>query len=149
MKNYSKLSEYQKADLLIWQQINQDRTARIKVAQSLCEQNDPRGQFDMAACYRHGWGVRYNIEYSIFLYDQAARQGHAGACYELARLYLQGNTLIGVSKDLNKAEEYADLIPLDTKEFDRPGYSQAEYIEQLNSLKKVIPTIRSIINRPS
>ena len=116
--------------------------SRIRNAQNLIKQDKAHGYYIMAMYFRYGWaGVHVDYNHALSMYEKAADKGHAGACYELARLYIQGNALMGVEKNSEKAAQYAN------KELDRnnigniDGYSQADYTEQLEGLKRVISSI--------
>ncbi len=131
----------------ILERMAQDVSFRVRNNQELIRTkgNEPIAavaKYDMAQCYRHGWGVSINYKESIKLYDESAKMGHAGACYELARLYLQGHTLMDIKIDLSLSEYYSKL-GLDKcqkigSDMDFLNYKNSDYVPQLNGLLKTI-----------
>jgi TPR repeat protein len=125
---------------------------RIRTAQRLCEAGNARGQYEMATRYRYGWGVPQNQQQALNLYKMAAERGldaHAGACYELVRLYLHGDILMGIKKNIAAAAYYAKLgANADPNVYNyseyhgsaTADYDQRRYIEESVYLLRVIET---------
>ena len=92
--------------------------------------------------YRYGWGgVEQDPAKGLRYFHHAAEQGHAGACYELARLYLQGNMLINITPNLERAKDYVNKgleRGRDKTEFDNASYCQKDFILQLEGLTSVV-----------
>jgi len=126
----------------MWKRIQQDNEIRNTAAKKSCEMGNPHGQYQMATRYRHGWGVEINCDKSIELYKKAAENGHAGACYELARLYLQGNVVMGFGQDVSKAKLYANLgTDAAEEKYSCEGYDQKHYINESQKLFVLINNI--------
>ena len=128
----------------MWKNMSADMSTRNNWAQELAKINDPRGLYEMAQNFRFGWGENIDYSRSLQLYDQAAQKGHAGAIYELIRFYLQGNTMMNIRKDLQKAKEYANLEIKETKAFDTSNYQQKSFCDQVKDLSKVINAVEKI-----
>ena len=142
---------FKSASQLMWERAAEDTKTRLKNADQLARNENAIGLYDLAQCYRYGWGLNVNYQNSLELYKRAAEKGHAGACYELARLYLQGNILMGINKDFEVANNYIQLGIGKNKQkildFDTPNYKQAEYISQLENLSKVLTSLRQMENQ--
>lgn len=135
---------------LIWQRIKQNNQTSANVACQLAKENNPVGLYETGIRYLHGWSVELNMELAIENLEKAAQQGHVGACYELAEIYLSDHVLSGVRKDLNKSQQYIDLglgKSILELSYDTNNYNQAEAIGKLNALKKVIYAMRSMETR--
>lgn len=110
----------------------------------------------MGLRYRYGWWrVTMDPQKGINLLKKAAKheQTHAGACYELASLYLHGNVLEGVSQSFTKALKYAKRgAEANINLFkDIQKYSQKDMVKQNQSLIETIEAIRTqpkYINMP-
>lgn len=132
-----------KLSQMMWERLRQDNETRLRNAQTLMGQpgvNQGHGYYEMAQRYRHGWGVPTNPGQAINYYENAAKLGHAGACVELTRLYLQGNQLMKINSNLDQAREFAQTgANADPNKYNNiPGYNQAEFIEQANGLLKIV-----------
>ena len=134
----------------LWSRIAQNSIMRNRWAEGLAEKNDPRGLHELAQVLRYGWGG-YHVDYSrsFDLYMEAAKLGHAGAAYELTRLYLQGDCMMGIKKNIKAARECANLVlghpdANDVVKFNTNIYSQEEFLDSLKSLYSVIGTIEKI-----
>ena len=127
-------------NVLIWERMRQDNEARLKAAQHLVDEGNGHGFYEMAQRYKDGLRVLRNSEEAIRYYKKAAEKNHAGACLELAKLYLQGNMLMGINRDLSEAKKYAKKgSNCDIKAFtDIPNYSQEEAISESKALLQVI-----------
>lgn len=79
---FASLKQHQKAFLLFMQA--SDRGHRM-------------AQFNLGLCYENGKGVEKDLAKAVECYENAAAQGQAGAMYNLAILYMQGDG--GLSKD--------------------------------------------------
>ena len=83
---------------------NPDLEDRIREVQNLIKQDKAHGYYIMALYYRNGWsGVPFDYPRALTLFETAAKKGHAGACYWLARTYIQGDKQMGIEKNLIKA----------------------------------------------
>ena len=73
------------------------------------------------------------------MYINAANQGHAGACYELARLYFQGHMLLEFQENLMLAAHFSDKgIKTNVYNFCNEWYNQADYVEKSKILRQII-----------
>ena len=64
------------------------------------EKGDAEAQFNLAQCYRFGWGVEPDKAKAVYWYRKAAEQGLKEAQYNLGVCYKKGE---GVPKDLEQA----------------------------------------------
>jgi len=134
---------------MIWRKISQNTQDNLKMAYNLLEKNpkDAKALYILAIYHKDGRGVKQNPHQARRYYQQAAEQGHAGACYELARAYLEGNSLLGVDHpNFDLAKKYADKgieLGQGKTEFDNNNYNykQAVYVEQLTSLRRVMDNL--------
>jgi hypothetical protein len=109
----------------------------LKIIQEEKDENKiAEAKYDMAQSHRYGWAVPVNSEKSLSFYKAASNLGHAKAAYELARLYIQGNVLMGVEKDLQKAKEIIGNTLQKLKD------KQSEDVKQLEALNKVVDVVR-------
>ena len=107
------------------------------------EKNSPeyvKTSYVYGICYRYGMiGKEKDLERSIYYFKQAGEQGHAGACYNLARLYLYGDD---VDEDLDQAKYYAGK-PIETESYDTEYYRQERYVEMVEAIRRVIDDVKS------
>lgn len=85
---FASLKQHQKAFLLFMQ---------------AGDRGHPMAQFNLGLCYENGKGVEKDLVKAVECYENAAAQGQAGAMYNLAILYMQGEG--GLSKDLQHSIE--------------------------------------------
>ena len=85
---FASLKQHQKAFLLFMQ---------------ASERGHPLAQFNLGLCYENGKGVEKDLARAVECYKNAAAQGQAGAMYNLALLYMEGDG--GLSKDPEKSIE--------------------------------------------
>lgn len=130
----------QELQTMMWERRSDDFQNRLRIATSLAEKSDARGYYILATHFRHGWGVKSNQRRALSYYRLAAEQRHAGACYELARIYAPGNQHMNVAKDYTAARYYTEkgITGQNITSFDHDAYNQNNYIEQLKGLKKVL-----------
>lgn len=66
---------------------------------------DAEAQFALGVEYKHGKGVPQNHREAVKWYRRAAEREHAGAQYQLGRMYHQGRASLKqeISKDYNQA----------------------------------------------
>jgi TPR repeat protein len=130
----------QELQTMMWKRQSDDVQNRLRIASSLAEKNDARGYYILAMHFRHGWGVKPDQRRALSYYRLAAEQRHAGACYELARIYAQGNQQMNVAKDYTTAHYYADkgIAGENITSFNHDNYNQNNFVEQLKGLKKVL-----------
>lgn len=130
---------------MLFERMQQDSQIRARHAQTLAEEENPIGLYEMGIRYLHGWVVQVDLQQAFAHLDKAAQCGHAGACYELARQYIDGNTTLGIVKNLDTAQKYIDYAKnVYTTQFDTPNYKQETVREELVNLEKVIRAIRSM-----
>jgi hypothetical protein len=116
--------------------ITTDSEQRVKQARLLLKKNpkDPRANYVLAQHYEAGWGgLNINCSRAEKFYRIAAEQNHAGACYELAYLYAQGNALRKIRKDLALSE---------LKELDTLYYQQEEGSRKCGLLLETIHALK-------
>ena len=102
-----------------------------------------KAAYILATHYRYGLcGTKADPELSRYYYMQAAERGHAGACYELARLHLQGHSFMGIEQDVGSAQKYANKGLKETEEFNTMYYKQSNYRGQLEALCRVIEAVK-------
>ncbi|KAH9514019.1 hypothetical protein Btru_032002 [Bulinus truncatus] len=80
-----------------------DPVKAVQYFKAAAEQNDAEGQYFLAACYEHGWGVEMNECRAAQLYSLAAGAGHVTALYNLAEF--NENGLGGLPVDRSSAIE--------------------------------------------
>ncbi len=134
---------------ILWEKMNTDTTIQLKQAFQEAKSDkieSASGKYVLAIHYLHGWGVNQDYKTSIQLYKEAADKGHAGACYELAKFYLQGHSRANIEKDIDIAEQYTKKgIESNIKnELDTDNYKQQTYVEQLEGLSGVIQALKTI-----
>ena len=100
----------------------------------LANKNDPVGLYELGIRHKHGWGVEFDRKKAYELLKRSAEQGHTKACYEMARLYIDGD-YIGteyIKRNLDEAKKYVEM---GTKDF---LYNEKKDIDELLLLNKVI-----------
>ena len=75
------------------------------------------------------------------LYRSAAIEGHAGACYELARKYSVGNITKSIKMDLREAQHYATKgSNCNPSRYNVPGHEQNKSIDLCRGILAKINT---------
>ncbi len=133
------------------QSLAQEAKNDIQWAMENLPKNDSRAQYLLAMFSQHGWyTIRQDIKYMLTLYEKAAAQGHAGACLELTKLYIDGYPNI-IPKNYDLAEKYARLgssaenstrFDLETKTF-----KQSTAIDECTTYIQAIEILRLTDNR--
>jgi len=67
------------------------------------EKGDAEAQFNLALCYKNGWGVSKNMAEAVKWYQKAAEKEYAPAQFNLALCYKNG---WGVSKNMAEAVKW-------------------------------------------
>lgn len=128
---------------MMWERMQSDTIIRTEYAQRKAANCEAIGLYEMGIRYLNGWGTNVDIKGALDSLDGAARQGHAGACYELAKQYVQGNHLINIQRDLDRAKQYISYgKDKRTTEYDTPNYKQESAIIDLINLEKTIHAIQ-------
>ena len=117
-----------KVNQMILTRMQQDIVSRTRLATLSAEQGNLDGLYEMGLRYLYGWGVGSNANEAGILLTNAADKGHPGACYELAKRYIEGDYLLNIPKDLDIAEKY---ITLGCDSSYNPNYK--DFIENLSS----------------
>lgn len=89
-----------------------------------------------AICHKFGLQKPKDESLMFKYFKEAASHGHAGACYELARLLVHGSR-----RDFEQAEKYTN-IRVDTNDFNTDYYNQSAYLFELETYNKVIQSIK-------
>lgn len=63
--------------------------------------------YSIGYLYEYGKGVEKNLEDAVKHYEIAAKLGHIAACFELAKIHING---IGIEKDIEKAKELLEKV---------------------------------------
>lgn len=66
-----------------------------------------KGQYELALCYKNGFGVEQNLEKAFTWFEKSMEQGNENAEFEVGYAYLNG---IGVIKNFAKAVKYLDNL---------------------------------------
>ena len=102
---------------------------------------------DAAAAYQlgmrchHGWHVSVDHQQAREHLLRAAAAGHALACYEMSRMHLEGDHLLGIPQDWDIAQRYADLGDTENE------WNTPEHRQQLRIMTKVITAHRRAARR--
>lgn len=130
---------------MIWERMQTDSRIRTEYAQARADNDDVVGLYEIGMRYLHGWGVSVDVHRAQYSLDKAAKQGHAGACYELAKQYIHGNSMRSIPKDLEKAKEYISYGKnKERREYDTINYKQEDSVRELISLEKVIQAMENM-----
>ncbi len=98
------------------------------------------GAYQIAPFYRYGRVVNNAFDMARRLYEFAANKKHAGACYELACLYWKWDAGFAISKNPEKVKQYIELglQGKNLMDYETDTFKQAEYIDRLSSLARVV-----------
>ena len=78
-------------------------TKAVECFQKAAEQGDAMAQYNLAQCYRKGYGVPQNYTEAVKWYRKAAEQGYAEAQFNLGGCYGKGE---GVTKNYTEAVKW-------------------------------------------
>lgn len=80
-----------------------DYAAALEEFQTLAQEGNASGEFNLGVMYDRGWGVTQDYGQAVFWYRRAAGQGHIVAENNLGAEYARGN---GVSQDYAEAAKW-------------------------------------------
>ena len=132
----------ERVNQMIWQRLQEERDARIAIAQELVKKKDARGFYDMGKRYLYGWGVPSDVNTAINYLDQAANEGHAGACCELVRHFLTTDPA-DRAKALTLLNQVEPKLVKDQR-FDTPEYKQYAHLSQVVNFKEKLSAVEDI-----
>ena len=129
-----------KVNQMILERMQQDNQAKIEYAKRLVENGNLDGLYEMGIRHLYGWGVEWNAEKAIEYLRKAADGNHPGACYELAKRYVEGDFSLKISKNFDTAERYIQAG------FCSSGYNPnyKDFNENIEGLKKVVDALSHI-----
>lgn len=134
--------------MFMLQKLQQEMNLRLQKDQQAAQSGSAVGLYKMGIRFRYGWGVPKDYQEGLNLLKKAANhpETHAGACYELARLYLHGYELEGICQDFIEALNYAERgAKADPNSFqDIEGYNQEDMVKQSQSLIKTIEAVKTL-----
>lgn len=127
--------------LRIWEQLERDRKNLLESTKRSAADHDPKGLYEMGIRYFFSWEVPFDLGKALECFTLAAEAGHAGAYYELARLYLYG--MEGIPKDPTKGYHYIEKgLTNNSTRFDTDSYKCSEVIRRLESMKAAIDYLK-------
>ena len=133
MNNFDNLQK------MISHMIEKDMEEKRKKSIELANKNDPVGLYELRLRHKYGWDVEMDSKKSYDLIKNAVEQGHTNACYEIAKIYIDGG-YVGkeyIKKNLDEAKKYVNM---GSKDF---IYNKKKDIDNLLLLNKVIMAYKS------
>lgn len=135
----------QNINQIIWERLRQDNYNRLMNASNLMQIGNGHGYYEMAKRHANGWCVEIKPDLALSYYRTAAEKGHAGACVELAKLYLQGDKLSHLKQDIDLAKYFATLGANTNEDLfsSIEGYDQKMLISEAKTLLQVVEYVKS------